>query len=77
MIERNNQAFVAAQIESRRNGRYGSKATHSILSDHVRFTPESDRNYDLVDERKVPGNDMQARTGHRDGALLRAGQKGN
>jgi hypothetical protein len=40
MIERNNQAFVAAQIESRRNGRYGSKATHSILSDHVRFTPD-------------------------------------
>jgi len=41
MIERNNQAFVAAQIESRRNGRYGSRTAAPVTGRRGSFTPHN------------------------------------
>jgi len=42
MIEWSSQAFVAAQIDSRRDDRFGSGATDLRYLRHVRLTPESD-----------------------------------
>jgi hypothetical protein len=46
------QQFKSADV------RYGSKATHSTLSRHVRYYPQSDRNSDMPNGRYVPKADI-------------------
>jgi hypothetical protein len=61
-IQRNARRFMLAPARGKlivsADVAFGSKATLSILSGYVRFTPESDRGSELPGSRQVPGADQ-------------------